>query len=322
MPAGTPPSDLLGVALRRGVTRLLLAAATGLSVAAALGLLGEFWWVFDLLAHPRLQYSVLLAATAGGLALVGRGRPAVVVVLIAIANGVVVAPLFLDKPAESVAGGPVLTVVSFNVQVRNPDRDAVIQWVGDLDADVVFLWETSQPWRDEFTAAGLPYFQSEPLQEGTTIGGLVLTRDPARVRLLETGERSSIEVVVPFGDVEAVILGAHPFPPMSGRRSAERDAQLTTIAAYADDVDGPLIVTGDLNSTPWSAAFRPLGEGLTNSMNGFGWQPSYPAGSGPFMLPIDHLLHNEYLTTVARSVGPDLGSDHLPIIVTLAAADR
>jgi endonuclease/exonuclease/phosphatase (EEP) superfamily protein YafD len=289
-------------------------------VAAALGFLGEFWWIFDLVAHPRLQYPVLLAATAGGLAIVGRGRPALVIVLIAIANGAVVAPLFMTRPADARPGGPELTVVSFNVQVRNPDRAAVINWVRDLDADVIFLWETSQPWRDEFAAAGLPYHQSEPLQAGSTIGGLVLTKDSARVRLLETGDRSSIEVIVPFGEDEVALLGTHPFPPVSGRQSTDRDAQLSTVARYAVDFDGPLIVAGDLNATPWSVAFRPLVEGLTNSMNGFGWQASYPAGSGPFMLPIDHLLHNDYLTTVARSVGPDLGSDHLPIIVTLAAA--
>ena len=72
------------------------------------------------------------------------------------------------------------------------------------------------------------------------------------------------------------------------------------------------------NTTPWSAAFQPLNEELLNSMNGFGWQPTYPAGAGLLMLPIDHLLHSGHLTTVDRSTGPDLGSDHLPLIVTVA----
>ena len=59
---------------------------------------------------------------------------------------------------------------------------------------------------------------------------------------------------------------------------------------------------------------------MTNSMDGFGWQATYPAGGGPLMLPIDHLFHSDDLTTVARTIGPDLGSDHLPIVVSLSLA--
>ena len=287
-----------------------------------IGFAGSLWWVFDLLAHPRFQYAVVLLVVSAGLLVVRRRAPASVALIVAVLNGAVVAPLFLSQPIDAVAGGPELTVVSFNVQIGNPDRAEVIRWVADLDADVVLLWETSQPWRDDFSAARHHFYQAEPLQIDTTIGGLILTKNPARVRLLDSGDRSSIEVIVPFGDGEVVIVGAHPFPPISGRRSAERDDHLSTVAQYAQQVDGPLIVAGDLNATPWSTALQPLNDVLTSSLDGFGWQATYPAGAGPLMVPIDHLFHNEYLTTVDRRVGPDLGSDHLPIIVTLALPDE
>ncbi len=286
-----------------------------------LGLVGRMWWVFDLLSHPRMQYAVILAVVAGGLALVRRSFAALVFLALALVNGAAISPLFLSAPSDGNSTGDTdITVVSFNVQIGNPGRSEVIDWVANLDADLVFLWETSQPWRDEFAAAGLPFNQSEPLQVGSKIGGLVLTRDVAQVRLLDTGVRSSIEVKLPFGDGEIVIIGAHPFPPNSAGRARDRDEQLSAVARYAATVDGPVIVAGDLNATPWSSAFRPLGDVLVNSMNGFGWQATYPAGAGLLMLPIDHLLHNEFLTTVTRSVGPDLGSDHLPLTVTLARA--
>jgi endonuclease/exonuclease/phosphatase (EEP) superfamily protein YafD len=317
LPDGTQPSNRRGF-LREGATGILLILAAGVGVMTAFGFVGGLWWVFDLLSHPRLQYAGVAGLIAIGLAVLGRRGVAVAAVVLALVNAAVVAPFFLFGQEPAGADGSELTVVSFNVQIRNPDREAVVEWVRNLDADVVFLWETSQPWRDEFISAELPFQMADPLQEGMTIGGLVLTREAAGVRLLETGDRSSIEVTVPFGDDEVTIIGVHPFPPSSATHTASRDFQLSVVAELAARIDGPLIVTGDLNTTPWSAAFQPLSNELVNSMNGFGWQPTYPAGAGLLMLPIDHLLHSNDLTTVDRSTGPDLGSDHLPLIVTVA----
>ena len=317
LPDGTQPSSRRGF-LREGATRALLIVAAGVGVMTALGFAGGLWWVFDLLSHPRLQYAGVAGLAAIGLAVLGKRGVAVGAVVLALVNAAVVVPFFLFGQEPAGAGGSELTVVSFNVQIRNPDREAVIEWVRNLDADVVFLWEASRLWRDEFVAADLPFQIEDPLQEGMTIGGLVLTRERAGVQLLETGDRSSIEVKLPFGNEEVTIIGAHPFPPNSATHAASRDFQLSSVAELAAGVEGPLIVTGDLNATPWSAAFQPLSDELANSMNGFGWQPTYPAGAGLLMLPIDHLLHSSHLTTVERSTGPDLGSDHLPLIVTVA----
>jgi endonuclease/exonuclease/phosphatase (EEP) superfamily protein YafD len=35
-------------------------------------------------------------------------------------------------------------------------------------------------------------------------------------------------------------------------------------------------------------------------------------------VPIDHLLHSEALVAYDRQLGPELGSDHLPLVVDLA----
>lgn len=311
--AGTTASES---PTRRVVGVVLLITGAVLAAASLLGFAGEVWWVFDLFAHPRLQYAPALVLVGAGLVATGSTRAAAVALAIATLNAMVVAPLFIPAPAAA-SDGPSLTVVSFNVQVGNPDRPAVIEWVRSLDADVVFLWETSGPWREEFAAADLPFLIFEPLQDGTTIGGLVLTSGPADVALLDTGDRSSIEVTVSFAGEQMVVIGAHPYPPISRRYAAERDRQLEAVAAHATAVDGPVVVAGDLNATPWSSALRPLLATLANSMDGKGWVATYPSGLGPLMLPIDHVLHNDAFVTVERRLGPDLGSDHLPVIVTL-----
>jgi endonuclease/exonuclease/phosphatase (EEP) superfamily protein YafD len=79
----------------------------------------------------------------------------------------------------------------------------------------------------------------------------------------------------------------------------------------------PVLLIGDLNVSPWSSYFARLlkDSGLKNSMKGFGFQPSWPAGNRFLRIPIDQILYSPQITIHHRTVGADIGSDHLPVIV-------
>ena len=85
-----------------------------------------------------------------------------------------------------------------------------------------------------------------------------------------------------------------------------------------------LILSGDFNSTPWSFSRRHEDAmiGLERRTRGlFSWPADRgPAGMGlPFaLLPIDHVYAGPGWRTVRVERGPLLGSDHYPVIVTLA----
>jgi endonuclease/exonuclease/phosphatase (EEP) superfamily protein YafD len=73
---------------------------------------------------------------------------------------------------------------------------------------------------------------------------------------------------------------------------------------------------GDFNTTPWSVLMRQVlrESGLVNSQSGFGLQPTWPATLPNFLqIAIDHCLHSPSLITKHRTIGPNIGSDHLPI---------
>lgn len=76
---------------------------------------------------------------------------------------------------------------------------------------------------------------------------------------------------------------------------------------------------GDFNMTPWSPKFRQLvaDSHLRDTVRGFGLQPTWPAGAPQFWIPIDHVLVSPDILVVDRRVGPDLGSDHYPVIVDI-----
>jgi len=62
--------------------------------------------------------------------------------------------------------------------------------------------------------------------------------------------------------------------------------------------------------------------GLRDSSRGFGVQPSWPAMMPLFYTPIDHCLVSENVVIHGRQTGPDLGSDHLPVVVEFSLLDE
>jgi endonuclease/exonuclease/phosphatase (EEP) superfamily protein YafD len=54
---------------------------------------------------------------------------------------------------------------------------------------------------------------------------------------------------------------------------------------------------------------------LHDSRKGFGIQPTWPSDKPIFMVPIDHVLVSKEIRIQNRFTGPDIGSDHRPVIV-------
>jgi len=81
--------------------------------------------------------------------------------------------------------------------------------------------------------------------------------------------------------------------------------------------------------TPWRGSKHPheiqIDLGAQYKIDGFGYQATWPANDWPVGgdyagIPIDHALLTTALTTAHRSIGPAVGSDHLPLIVHIAPA--
>jgi endonuclease/exonuclease/phosphatase (EEP) superfamily protein YafD len=303
---------------------LLIALGVGFTLATILGFFGPMWWAFDVLSSFRFQYAVVLLVV-GLLYGMAFGRASSLIFVAAgLVNAALVLPLFIASPAQA-SGDDALKIVSFNVQASNKNREVITRWVANSGADLVFLLETSSDWESTLSDASLPYVVMDEIPQDRVYGITVLAKEELEVDLLRVGVTKDVVVraEASIGTDPVAVYAFHPRSPTSEADAQYRDEVMEEVAALVDAETVPAVVVGDLNATPWSYAFKKLAnEGnLVDSLRGNGYQASWPASLWyGFKIPIDHMLHTAELTTVTRNLGPDLGSDHAPLMVTVATA--
>jgi len=293
------------------------------SLATILAFFGSTSWFFDVLANFRFQLAIgLIVIGAAYFFAFGRWTAFIFVALGAV-NGLLVAPLYLNDPAPA-ATGDSLRIVSFNVGAGRADSADLVDWMEGTQADLVFLLESTEDWLSTVEMNGSGYAVSNEIPDDRVYGISVLGSGPTVVEQLRLGTTRDpvMRVEATVGNETVAIYAVHPRPPDSAAKSAARDALFSELADLVDRELMPVIVIGDFNATPWSYAFRDFSSttGLVNSQNGYGLAATWPTDFPISLVPLDHMLHSDSLTTVARDVGPDLGSDHLPLMVEVALA--
>ncbi len=301
----------------------LLAAAGSLGslatgVASRLG--GPFW--LELGAHLRLQQALGLAV-AGALALaVGRRRLGIAGLALAVAVAATLAPELPVGAAAAPPGAPRLRLLVANVKTDNRDPRPLLRLAAEADPDVVALVEIDERWAGAVDAAlgSYPHRLAVPRPDNFGVG--VWSKRPLDgARVVDFGAGvPSIVAAVGAGERALTLVATHPLPPVSEAYARDRDLHLRALAAVAPGLGPATLVAGDLNATPWSPVLGELLDaGLADGRRGFGLQPTWPAAlPWPLRIPIDHTLHGPGVVVVARRVGPDVGSDHLPLILDVA----
>ncbi|MEM6756095.1 MAG: endonuclease/exonuclease/phosphatase family protein [Planctomycetota bacterium] len=317
--------------------RLVTAGATLAVLASIAGFLGRFHWAIDLLGHQRRFYAVALLLAAVWLLVRRRWTWSAVAGLGLAINAWLLWPMYLGGHAEPVEGATTLRVVTFNVNTDNTNHAAVVDWLGQTDADVIAVLEVDRLWVESLkTTPGYRVPRSEPRSDNFGVAMLVRDPMPAGVQLMESTMHyhpddryrlPTLGATIRLNGRDLSLIAAHPLPPMGGTYAEWHSKTMRWLGELAAEQTGKpeieaVVVAGDLNATPFSHAWPSLVDkaGLINSQRGHGWGATWPDHVVPFGLgiPIDHVLHSASLTTLDRQVGPSLGSDHHAVIVDLA----
>jgi endonuclease/exonuclease/phosphatase (EEP) superfamily protein YafD len=297
---------------------LIRVCGTGLAITTVFGWLGGVHWFLDLFSHFRVQYMQLCLVLIAVALWKRMHQQAIMLVLLAALNYAFVLPLYVGKPVPQ--PGTRVRVMLMNINAGNGNTAQVLGAIRQAEPDLLLLQEVTPKWAKELTVLNeaYPYRIAKP-QEGC-FGIMLLSRHPlSRESVVEIGSAGvpSIITDVHLPDGEIGLIGTHPLPPTGAAFARERNTQLAALPGFVQGQKHPVLLVGDLNTSPWSPHFTRLlrDSGLKNSMKGFGFQPTWPTGSRFLRIPIDHLLHAPEINIHSRAVGGHVGSDHFPVTV-------
>lgn len=317
------------------VTVLLLnLLASFVVLATFLGLAGNKLWIFEVLDHPRLQYSLILAIAliVGG---IYRQKWSFLFGVPLALNLVAIIPLFFHPNLPVSSNSIPLTIFHANLDRHNLQYARAIEYVSSQKADVIFLQEVTPTWLNKLKSDLTNYklYTALPLDNSLGVAMLVPISAAPNIEIVTSqilympaySPRPMIEVIVRREGKEIAILSTSTARGTNSKGASEfQKIEFDEVAKWSVNQQQvqkrAVIAIGDLNSTPWCGRFRQFAvdSNLINSQLGFGLQTSWPASLPSLLrIPIDHCLHSKSLRTVERAIGSNIGSDHLPLLVKL-----
>lgn len=287
---------------------------------------GQIEGRLDFLANAA---PVFLAVGVGLLLLVMRLRSRVWIGLAALSLAPSLVAVFGDlvggHQAPAARSAARIKVMSLNVWSQNRRIDAVEALIRAESPDILFLQEAStKRHRDLLERLGDMY------PANINIHPACSTRILTRLPLIEEIDLAAcslvgarLELPKEMGGGEVLVASAHLPRALEMRREGEREILR---AASLMGQGGGAILAGDFNRTPWSAALGRFDrvQGMSRRTRGLATWPQRSAvllgnwTSPVLLLPIDHIYATSDWRTIEVRAGPDVGSDHAPVVALFA----
>ncbi|MBV7257908.1 endonuclease/exonuclease/phosphatase family protein [Pacificimonas sp. WHA3] len=320
--------------LRSVITWLVRAVVMILALATLLPLIStDEWWV-RAMEFPRVQIAALLFLSGGVLFALGwRAHWAgIAVAALAFAyQAVRIAPYAALAPVQAASidkcpADQQVTILMVNVLQTNRDTAPLLALLAERDPDIILAVETDRFWTDALApaTAAYPHQRLHPLDN--TYGMALYSRMPVgamSTRFMVEPDIPSIaaDVTLP-GGAAFRLFAIHPRPPIPGKDSGPRDAELVLTARDVARSPLPAIVAGDLNDVAWSDTTRLFQElsGTLDPRIGRGYFATYNAKVPLARWPLDHIFFTPEFGLVSFERLGKIGSDHFPVTATLCLA--
>ena len=220
----------------------------------------------------------------------------------------------LSKVTLDASSGHGLTVLALNTWHVHDDARRLERYLAAGPADVIVLSEIGPDKRDVLPKLKAAYPYQVDCAEQWQCSLALLSRVPleaAGVGSIASDRKDMPAFVWAKLGASMTIIGTHLHRPSRDPWLHER--QVSAIGDLVRHIDGPVVLAGDLNTSPWSNAFRKL-RAATGLAPASILMPTWPAW--PLALPqvaLDHILVSPELVVAAAGTGPAVGSDHLPV---------
>lgn len=177
---------------------------------------------------------------------------------------------------------------------RSPD--AII--VPDFSDGVPAFWPLATDYQLFEADGGQGVF----LRRGLAAGNSLLRRNSRGLPVLLLDAR--------IAGLDLTFAVTHLPRPFPVGQFGDQAAVVGDLRRQLADIPRPIILAGDFNALPWSAALTQLGGAIDAAPPR--WTGTFPAAL-PLRLAIDHMRVSNELALLSLAAGPDVGSIHLPL---------
>ncbi len=302
-------------------------AASG-TLATLIGFFGDWHWYADLFSHLRPQYCVWFGLTIA-LTLYFRQRLALFIALLGLCiNVAALLPYGLpwrnEQGAQAQAAPQTFAII--NLLYGNREAARVCDYLRSVKPDVVVFQEVGFFWASALEELSdlYPYRTIKARKDG--FGSAIYSRQkPLEATIRVAGERESDYAVFATWETDGQrvnLVGVHPDKPDKEWKVKNRKTYLANVTQWCSEkaqAGEPIIALGDFNATPWSSSLRRFTREtkLRNANQGVIFGATWNVYQ-PHRLLIDHAFLSQHWSLLHREIGPDVGSDHRPLLVRAA----
>lgn len=300
-----------------------------LAVGCAMGALGAQlgrWWVKpDALAHAAPLYLAgSLLCLALWLAADRKTKTTLVLTLAAMLSSALLmrSDVWAAMTAERASPQEeTLKLIQFNLFYDNAEVATTVDWLIAQDADVLILEEAYDNALEIVDRLAVAYPYRTPCKSYDRCGTTILSKAPpieGEPEIIQEGSGQVSWAKFQGKKGPYMVAGTHyVWPDPISRQWINREAMRRNMQRWPTDA---LILTGDMNSTPWSFSLKrqdwtmPI-KRRTRALL------TWPTRIGPLETPpflaLDQVYAGKDWKTVSVERGPRLGSDHFPVVVVL-----
>lgn len=232
-----------------------------------------------------------------------------------------------EVPLSDGTGKATFKILSSNVLKENKDHDTLAKLITAEQPDVLFLMETDSAWIERLKPILETYKTVQTKPRDDHYGMVFATNlDVIAINFIDLANGDTpaafATLTAPNGR-SFNFVGLHPRPPLPGDDTDERDAQIRKSATIAHHLKQPVICMGDFNDVAWSRTsktFKKIGD-YRDPRVGRGMFPSFDVNHPIMRFPIDQVYVTDGINLTHFGRGPDIGSDHFPMITTVFLND-
>ncbi|MBN1257611.1 MAG: endonuclease/exonuclease/phosphatase family protein [Planctomycetes bacterium] len=297
-------------------------ALAGVVILTGCGFLGQFHRLLDMACHFRVQYAAVSFLCFFVLVMIRRRRWALAALVCCLVNASLVLPWYFNAEQVTNPSGNPLRIYYANVYTDNQQHHRLLAAVKASNPDLVALLEVNDAWTESLKPLQHVYPYQVALPQDDNFGMALFSRIPLNFKQIEYIGNTvipTLQVELQGNEKPVSLLLTHPLPPVTETGFNMRNQQLAAVSKHLASLKDPKILIGDLNLTMWSSFYADFirESGMQNARQGFGVIPTWPSWNPILRIPLDHCLVSPDIDVIQCKSDPDIGSDHLPLLVKL-----